>query len=200
MKYLLSLMVLLVGLNCMGQQDVTSYRYVSSKDSFEIKYVYNTSFYMEPSVCRMICDSGGINCREDTAAYRLSRHYFSTISVYKITKDGKILIGSPFSGYYVQEGCFEDVPEEEVNQANRLQDLIDKNNALRIKNGPNAVYKYKVTWTEYNTGHDSGGLTIKALHKKKTFLKNTEAHKFINGRLSTLWGGIDFKMDSTLKK
>jgi hypothetical protein len=123
-----------------------------------IKYVYDPFNYMEPSVGRIICDSGWINCREDTAAYRLSRHYFAMISVYKIKQGKNELIGSPFSGYYVVNGCFEDVPEAEVKEAKNLQRLIDENKVLQIKNGMNARYKYVVTWKDYKTGLDKGWL------------------------------------------
>ncbi len=55
-------------------------------------------------------------------------HWDATLTVYKIVsckcfieKNDTLIIGRPFGGTYVEAGCFEDVPEYNVNQAKKLQ-------------------------------------------------------------------------------
>jgi hypothetical protein len=93
-----------------------------------VKYVFDTDRWMDTMVGRMICDSNGANCREDTQAYIDNRHYDAIISVYKIRGTKKNLIGRSFVGTYVPAGCFEDVPSEQVKWAFKLQSEIDKKN------------------------------------------------------------------------
>jgi len=124
-----------------GKMDTVN-RYYVEVDSFLIQYIHSGS-YMSTLVGRMICDidssrkdtmniidgSTGVesqrisfgmkNCREDTAAYRLERHFYSHIQVYEIKNGQKIPIGKEQYGYYVEAGCYEDVPENWVATAKR---------------------------------------------------------------------------------
>jgi len=198
MKILIA--ILLIPCFCFSQ---TAERYVvDKKDSFLVGYEYSLDEYMEPSVARFICDSNMKNCVEDTAAYRRERHYFATISVYKIQRANKKIVGNPFGGYYTLDGCFEDVPDAFVKKAKDLQAVIDANTSLRNKNGANAVYKYVVTWEGFETKYVNAeyGVDIKRLYKKKTFKTNPEAHKFIDEKLIApiIGGGVNIKMDSIL--
>lgn len=86
--------------------------YKTHKDStgtYQIKYEYNSCWFSQP------------------ATYPPGEpHYSATITVYKVDSTKKdttitILVGKPFGGTYVKQGCFEDVPEYNVNQAKKLQ-------------------------------------------------------------------------------
>lgn len=44
-------------------------------------------------------------------------HYSATITVYEVIKGEKIKVCEPFSGQYIEKGCFEDNPETLVKQA-----------------------------------------------------------------------------------
>lgn len=200
MKTIFIISMLICNAVCFGQEIAT--RTVSvGKDSFLIKYEYSLIGYMEPLVYRALFDSTSGLWHEDTAAYRRERHYSSDISVYKIFKYNYELIGEHFWGYYTLDGCYEDQPKHFVAKAKYLQSIIDSNIVLRNKNGINAQYKYIVTYVNYETGLDSGGLTIKKLDRKKVFKTNKEAHDFIDRQISFIGGGgVDFKMDSLLIK
>lgn len=124
-----------------GKMDTVE-RYYVEVDSFLIQYIHSGS-YMEPAVGRMICDIdssrkdtmniidgstgkerqeimfGRKNCREDTAAYRRARHFYSHIQVYGIKNGQRMPIGKEQYGYYVEDGCFEDVPENWVATAKK---------------------------------------------------------------------------------
>lgn len=112
----------------------TAYKYyVDGSDSFLISYALSGS-YMSPLVARFIFDVDSTitpdsdttnpfwrmkNLREDTAAYRKERHYYAHIQVYSIKGGNKTAIGDPMSGYYVEDGCYEDVPENWVTAAKK---------------------------------------------------------------------------------
>lgn len=44
-------------------------------------------------------------------------HYFALITVYQVVENDTIQIGQPFDGTYVEKGCFEDIPEDQVKRA-----------------------------------------------------------------------------------
>ena len=55
-------------------------------------------------------------------------HWDAILTVYKIVscksfvpKNDTLIVGKSFAGTYVEKGCFEDVPEDNVNQAKKLQ-------------------------------------------------------------------------------
>jgi len=124
-----------------GKMDTVN-RYYVEVDSFLIQYIHSGS-YMSTLVGRMICDIDssrkdtmniidgrtGVesqlisfamkNCREDTAAYRRERHFYSHIQVYGIKNGQKTPIGKEQYGYYVEAGCYEDVPENWVATAKK---------------------------------------------------------------------------------
>lgn len=90
--------------------ETTSYKtYKDSTGTYQIKYEYNSCFFSQP------------------ATYPPGEpHYQALVTVYKVDSTKKdttvtILIGKPFAGTYVEKGCFEDVPEYNVNQAKKLQ-------------------------------------------------------------------------------
>lgn len=123
-----------------GMTDTLYKSYNNNTDSFLIQYVHSGS-YMSTMVLRMICDIDSSrkdtmnyidgstgeegqqitfarkNCREDTAAYRRERHFFSHIQVFKISCGNKTPIGKEQFGYYVEAGCYEDLPEQWVLNA-----------------------------------------------------------------------------------
>lgn len=47
-------------------------------------------------------------------------HYFAMITVYQVVGNDTIQIGQPFDGTYVKEGCFEDIPEDQVKRAKSI--------------------------------------------------------------------------------
>ena len=127
-----------------GKLDTVN-RYYVEVDSFLIQYIHSGS-YMSTGVGRIICEIdssrkdtmniidgstgkeqqeiwfGRKNCREDTDAYRRERHFYSNIQVYGIKKGQKTPIGKEQYGYYVESGCYEDVPENWVATAKK-QDM-----------------------------------------------------------------------------
>lgn len=131
-----------------GMSDTVYKDYSNGSDSFLIQYVHSGSFY-SPAVARMICDidssrkdtvnyidaSTGkegqyisfarTNCREDTDAYIRERHFYSHIQVYRIKNGIKSKIGKEIFGFYVESGCFEDMPQNWVTQA---KNSLTKNN------------------------------------------------------------------------
>lgn len=215
----------LVGLtnkdSVVDKQD-TIYRYCSfGNDSFCIRYIHGKG-YMSPLVGRIICDidsskkdtmsivdgSTGIarqeirfamkNCRADTAAYIKDRHYYAKVNVYRIVNKKSNLVGGDMFGYYVVDECWDDIPDGYIQKAKYEQSVIDSNISLKKTNGEYAVYKYVVTYTDFITGLDSGGLVIDRFNMQKDFLTAKEAHDFIDEQLSKISSGIDFRLDSTL--
>lgn len=95
------------------------YYIIDKNDSFLIEYNINTSTYFEPAVGRFKTIDGKMV--EDTAAYRVNRHYDAIITVYRMKNGIMHKVGNSFSGTYVPSGCFEDVPEYEVKKALSLE-------------------------------------------------------------------------------
>ena len=52
-------------------------------------------------------------------------HYFALITVYQVVENDTIQVGQPFDGTYVEKGCFEDVPEDQVKRAKNIVDVIE---------------------------------------------------------------------------
>ncbi len=119
--------------------DTVNRYYIDASDSFLIQYIHSGN-YMSTLVGRMICEIDSTkmdtlcmvngeygetevywphmkNCRADTAAYRRERHFYSHIQVYAIYNGNKTPIGKEMYGYYVESGCYEDIPKNWVIQA-----------------------------------------------------------------------------------
>lgn len=219
MKYLL-LILIVFSFGCNAQNShkrefthsATRYcRY--NKDSFKVAYKYGDGGFDDlvgimivNKGCKynMWTDSFYKYCHRDTAAERKyyeehNMHHDAEISVFKIDNKGKVLQSYPkFAGYYVIAGCYEDFPPNLVERALSLQAVIDSNNKLKKENGEFALYKYVVTWAEYDTGLDSGGLTTTRIEMRRDFRTGKEAHNFIDTEIRKWNSGIDWKMDSVL--
>jgi len=113
-KYFI-LVVIFIGIAGYGQPNCDTVAYKKHKDSvgnYLIEYRYNSCFYSQP----LTYPPG-------------DPHYKAVITVYNlitVTKKRKfvttdtVLIGKPFSGTYVKDGCFEDDPDDWVTYANTL--------------------------------------------------------------------------------
>jgi len=131
MKNLFTLLTCLVYLSSFSQgpeiiksplSDKIAYKtYKDSTGDYKIKYEYDPLVYMVP-----LTNPPG------------QSHYYATITVYKIHKETVLVrkskfktkiefkleptnieeqIGESFQGYYTVNGCFEDTPEDIINQA-----------------------------------------------------------------------------------
>lgn len=99
--------------------------YTYSNRFFVVCYDYCTDYYMIPATL----PPG-------------EPHYSATITVYEVIKGEKIKVCEPFSGQYIEKGCFEDAPESLVQQALKIkeQEIYDK---LHPKPPPEPTYQEK---------------------------------------------------------
>ena len=92
-----------------NSNDEIAYKfYQDSMGFYLIKYEYNPEYCTIPLTL--------------PAGYP---HYPALITVYQVVDNDTIQIGQPFDGTYVEKGCFEDVPEDQVKEAKSIIDVIE---------------------------------------------------------------------------
>ena len=116
MKTLMIFLLLLGGI-CQAQfwgENEIAYKFHQDSTGFYlIKYEYNPGYCTIP----LTYPAG-------------APHYPALITVYQVVENDTIQIGQPFDGTYVEKGCFEDVPENQVKEAKKTVGMPIKERGL----------------------------------------------------------------------
>lgn len=99
--------------------DTAARLYSDGNSNYLIQYIINSPTFFVPAIAIINTSTG--------QSIEPPRHYYATIRVFKITDHEKIMVGKEVLGYYVKEGCYEDIPRFIVANAIKTQSEIGMN-------------------------------------------------------------------------